>query len=315
MKAISLLKTGGVENLKYIETDLPLASNNQVLVKVKAIGINPIDIKCRANLEILKFICQAPPPLILGWDIAGIVTHTGKNVNDFKVGDRVFGMINFPGIGNAYSEIVACNANQLAKIPNEISFTDAAATSLAALTALQTLTKANIKTGDNVLIHSGSGGVGHFAIQIAKSLGAFVYTTCSRNNAEFVKSLGADIHIDYRNEDFTQLIDNITFTLDTLGGKNLLKSLKVMKQNSVAISLPDGNFSDDILALSKEKNIDLSFYLVKSNGNDMRKLSNYIKDGTINVHVSKVFPFNEMARAHLEIESHHTVGKIVVKIT
>jgi len=161
MKAIILEQAGGVENLITAEINQPSIKENEVLVEVKAIGINPVDYKVRANEEVLHMIYGPQRPAILGWDIAGVVVSLGSGVSNFQVGDRVFGMVNFVGAGQAYAEFVAAPVNHLAKIPAAVSFTDAAATTLAALTALQVL-KGKVKKDDRVLIHAGSGGVGHF---------------------------------------------------------------------------------------------------------------------------------------------------------
>lgn len=311
MKTIILEKAGGVENLKIAETEQPIIKDNEVLVKVKAIGVNPVDFKVRGNEEVLSMINGEQRPAIIGWDIAGIVTSTGKNVTQFNAGDNVFGMINFPGSGKAYAEYVAAPENQLAKIPADISFETAAATTLAALTALQVL-KTRVKTNDRVLIHAGSGGVGHFAIQIAKSLGAHVITTSSGKNKDFVLSLGADRHIDYRTEAFQDILSDIDFVFDMFNGETLLNSVKVVKDGGHIISLPTPNFSEEIKNLAKKRNVDVSFLMVQSNGDDMNTLAKLLKDGSLKPHISNTFSFENMAKAHLQLESGRTLGKVVV---
>jgi NADPH:quinone reductase-like Zn-dependent oxidoreductase len=178
MKAYILNEAGGVENLILSEVEQPSPKADEVLVEVKAISINPVDVKVRPVEEALNMIVGADRPVILGWDIAGTVTVVGEDVTLFKPGDCVFGMVNFPGHGKCYAEYVAAPEAHLARMPGNISFEGAAAITLAALTALQVL-QPRIKRGNRVLIHAGSGGVGHFAIQIAKHLGAHVVTTSS----------------------------------------------------------------------------------------------------------------------------------------
>lgn len=185
MKAIILKNTGGVENLTLAEIEEPKIAANEVLVEVKALGVNPVDFKVRQNEDVLNAIYGDQRPAILGWDIAGDIVAKGDAVTKFEIGDRVFGMINFVGAGNAYAELVAAPADHLAKIPEQTSYAEAAASTLAALTALQVLQN-KVKENDRVLIQGGSGGVGHFAIQIAKSLGAHVITTTSMKNKELV---------------------------------------------------------------------------------------------------------------------------------
>ena len=179
MKAITLKDFGGVENLVKTEIPVPVISDNEVLVKVKAFSINPVDIKTRTGKGVAVKLKEAKP-MILGWDFSGIVTDTGQSVTSFKVNDEVFGFINFPRPGKAYAEYVAAPESQLTIKPANVTFEEAAAASLAALTAWQILKdKAGIKPGDNVLIHAAAGGVGHFAVQMSKHLGAYVIGTAS----------------------------------------------------------------------------------------------------------------------------------------
>ena len=313
MKAIILEKAGGVENLQITEVNKPVPTKDEVLIEVKAISVNPVDYKVRAMDEVLTMIHGAQRPAIIGWDIAGVVTNIGENVTNLKVGDRVFGMINFPGSGKAYAEYVAAPENQLAKIPSNTSFEAAAATTLAALTALQVL-ETRVKKSDRILIHAGSGGVGHFAIQIAKSLGAYVISTSSAKNKDFVMSLGADEHIDYHTQKFEEILSDIDFVFDMFNGDILLNSIKVVKDGGAIVSLPTPVFSEEILALAQERNVDVSQILVQSNGEDMNKLSKMLEDGSIKPFVSSTFIFEDMAKAHLQLESGRTVGKVIVTI-
>ncbi|MGI9552462.1 MAG: NADP-dependent oxidoreductase [Aurantibacter sp.] len=313
MRAILLEKTGGVENLVMKEIEQPVAKENEVLIEVKAIGVNPVDYKVRAIEPVLKMIYGEQQPAILGWDIAGTVVATGDTVNQFEIGDHAFGMVNFPGAGNAYAEFVAASESHLAKMPSTISFEEAAATTLAALTALQVL-QGRIKNGDRVLIHAGSGGVGHFAIQIAKSFGAYVVTTSSAKNKDFVMSLGADEHIDYKAQAFEDVITNIDFILDPMGGEVLLKSLRVVKEGGSIISLLAGQITDEVLEQAAKRNIAVSPLLVQSNGADMNTLKELLESGAIKPHVSETFSFSDMTKAHLQLESGRTVGKVVVTL-
>ena len=311
MKAIVLEKTGGVENFLIKDVKKPAAKENEVLILVKAIGINPVDYKARAIEDLLNSLTGKQRPAIIGWDISGTIVAIGNNITKFKIGDNVFGMINFPGSGNAYAEFVAAPEDHLVKIPKNISFEEAAATTLAAVTALQAL-KPRVKKSDRVLIHAGSGGVGHFAIQIAKSLGAYVITTSSAKNKDFVLSLGADEHIDYGSQKFEEILTDIDFVLDLFNGDILLNSIKITKNGGVIISLPTADFSDEVLKLAKERNVDVSFTVVQSNGDDMNTLKNMLESGTLKPHISKTFAFEKMGDAHLQLESGRTVGKVIV---
>jgi NADPH:quinone reductase-like Zn-dependent oxidoreductase len=311
MKAILLEKTGGVENFLIKDVKKPDTKENEVLISVKAIGINPVDYKARAIEDVLNSLTGEQRPAIIGWDVSGTIIAIGNNITKFKIGDNVFGMINFPGSGNAYAEFVAAPEDHLVKIPKNISFEEAAATTLAAVTALQAL-KPRVKKSDRVLIHAGSGGVGHFAIQIAKSLGAYVITTSSAKNKDFVLSLGADEHIDYGSQKFEEILTDIDYVLDMFNGDILLNSIKITKNGGVIISLPTADFSDEVLKLAKERNVDVSFTVVQSNGDDMNTLKNMLESGTLKPHISKTFAFEKMGDAHLQLESGRTVGKVIV---
>lgn len=313
MKAYVLKEAGGVENLVLSEISQPSFKADEVLVEVKAISINPVDVKVRLAEEVLNMIVGTERPVILGWDIAGKVTAVGENVAQFEPGDSVFGMVNFPGHGKCYAEYVAAPETHLAKKPGNVTFEEAAATTLAALTALQVL-QPRVKQGDRVLIHAGSGGVGHFAIQIAKNLDAYVVTTCSARNRDFVMSLGADEHIDYREQKFEEVVSDCDFVLDGMGGKVLMSSLKVVKEGGMIVSLPTMAFSDEVKAIAEQRNIDVSFVLVQSNRTDMNALRGMLETGSLKPYVSKTFTFEEIADAHAQIESGRTVGKVVVKL-
>ncbi len=311
MKAIVLKEAGSVENLEYVELAKPTINEGEVLIKVKAISINPVDVKSRAGKGVYGRI-KTENPLILGWDISGIVEET-KSPN-FKVGDEVFGMVNFPGHGKAYAEYVAAPANQLALKPKNISFEDAAASTLVALTAYQALVhNAKIQEGQNVLVHAASGGVGHIALQIAKHLGAKVTGTSSAKNKDFVLSLGADSHIDYHGFDWKSAGRTFDFVLDTIGGDDIDHSLEVTKEGGSIISIPTG-LNEQATSKAESKGVKGYFILVQSSGEDMKQIASLLESGAVKPHVSKIFPFEQMREAHLEQEMGRTVGKIVVTL-
>ncbi len=313
MRAYLLNEAGGVETLVLSDIEQPSPKADDVLVKVKAISINPVDAKVRPNEKILDMMVSTERPVILGWDIAGTVSAVGENVTQFEPGDSVFGMVNFPGHGKGYAEYVAAPEAHLATMPAHTSFEDAAATTLAALTALQVL-QPRVKQGDRVLIHAGSGGVGHFAIQLAKHLGAYVVSTSSAKNRDFVMAMGADAHIDYREQKFEEVLSDFDFVLDGMGGEVLEKSLKVVKDGGGIVSLPTHVIPEDVKAYAEHHNITAEFVLVQSSGTDMNTLKEMIESGVLKPHVSKLFAFEEMAEAHTQIESGRTVGKVIVKL-
>ncbi|MEP0212247.1 MAG: NADP-dependent oxidoreductase [Cellulophaga sp.] len=313
MKAVLLKQAGGPENLYVDNIDKPSIKENEVLVAVKAISLNPADVKPKYNDEMLGMMYGEERPIILGWDIAGTVTEVGTAVTNFKVGDNVFGMVNFPGVGNAYAEFVAAPETHLAVMPSNVSFTEAAATTLAALTALQILS-GKINKGNKVLIQAGSGGVGHFAIQIAKAMGAYVITTASAKNKDFVMSIGADEAIDYHTQNFEDILTDLDFVLDTQGGKVLENSVDVLRKGGTVITTVAPDLSDKKKALAEKENKTVSNILVHSSDQDMNTLKGMLENREIKPHIYKTFPFEKMADAHTEVEKGRTVGKVVVTL-
>jgi NADPH:quinone reductase-like Zn-dependent oxidoreductase len=311
MKAIVLKTPGGAENLILTEIPSPVPGKNEVLVAVKAIGINPIDVKTRSGKGLYGTLKDADP-LILGWDISGTVTESGSGTAIFKPGDEVFGMINFPGHGKAYAEYVAAPADHLALKPANISHGEAAGASLAALTAWQLLKyRSGIKKGDRVLIHSAAGGVGHFAVQMAKHLGAWVAGTSSAGNRQLVLDLGADKHIDYQNQRFEDELQNLDFVLDTIGNDYTERSFSVLKPGGSIICIPSGT-SPDITEKAAARKLSGSHFRVWSDRDDMTDIANMLQKGIIRTHISKKFTFDEIMAAHNQIETGRTRGKVVV---
>lgn len=314
MKAVILEQAGSAENLLISNIEKPIIKNDEVLVETKAIGINPVDFKIRSAEPGLNMMYGEQRPVVLGWDISGVVVSVGDKVTGFNIGDNVFGMVNFPGNGGAYAEFVAAPENHLTKVPDNISFEEAAAATLAALTALQVL-ETRVKKGDKVLIHAGSGGVGHFAIQIAKSIGAYVITTSSAKNKDFVMALGANEHIDYRAQKFEEVLSDIDFVLDGMGGDILFNSVKVLREGGEVLSLPTPPPVLEEAQKDADKiNAKVSSLLVHSSAKDMNTLAEMLATGTIKSHVSKTFAFEDMQKAHLQLESGRTVGKVVVTL-
>ena len=313
MKAIILQEPGGPENLTPIEIPKPALKPGEVLVKVKAISINPVDIKTRKGLALYGKL-KEDAPVILGWDIAGEVVEVGEGVTSLEEGDEVFGMVNFPGHGKAYAEYVAAPANHLAEIPELITTQEAVAGTLAALTAWQVLIdEAKVQPGDRVLIHAAAGGVGHYAVQIAKYLGAYVIGTASDTNYDFVKELGADEFIDYTSVLFEDEIENVDFVFDTVGGSNPLRSLKVLKDSGKLIAIA-GGVTDELMKLAGERNILASSYLVHSNGDGMEQIAELLEAGTLKSYIFKEYTFDQIAEAHIQSETGKTKGKIVVML-
>lgn len=324
MKAIVLAQPGGIENLEIQDIPIPEINDHEVLVKVKAISINPVDAIVRQNAAFLSAVLQLKAgehPVILGWDISGVVAATGKAVTRFKNGDAVFGMVNFEGHGKAYAEYVAAPEGHLAHKPANISHEEAAAATLAALTAWQSLVSyAGVKAGDKVLIHAAAGGVGHYAIQLAKNFGAFVIGTSSAANKDFVLGLGADQHIDYRDRPFEEVVKDADIVVDSIGeltdGTGQLdRSLDTLKEGGTLISL--SVLLDRKLPLAKKakaKKVSMFRLGVASSAADMEEIAALLRQGFLHSHVSATYALHEMAAAHQQMESNRTRGKIIVTI-
>jgi NADPH:quinone reductase-like Zn-dependent oxidoreductase len=314
MKAYILNEAGGVENLQLVEIPKPTLKSGEVLVKVKAISINPVDVNARAYDGVLTWIFQNQRPVILGWDISGVIEEVNSSNSPFKIGDEVFGMVNFLGSGKAYAEYVAAPAEHLSLKPKGTSFNEAAGATLAALTALQAINAGKVKAGDKVLIHGASGGVGHYAVQIAKSLGATVVGTSSLQNKEFVLKIGADKHIDYATQKFEDAGNDFDFVLDTVQGETLTRSIHIVKKGGTIITIPSYNLAESDLQLAKDKGVNLNFVLVASNGNDMNNLSEMLASGKLKTHIQETFRFENLGKAHKRMEAGKVNGKVIVEL-
>ena len=310
MKAIILKEFGGVEQLELTDLPVPVIGEGEVLVNVKAISINPVDVKTREGKGLAGRLKDKP--IILGWDIAGVVTESKSE--DFTVGDEVFGMVNFPGHGKAYAEYVAAPAAQLALMPEGVGYPEAAAATLAALAAWQAFSDhGKLRPGQRVLIHAAAGGVGHYAVQIARYIGAYVIGTASAENREFVLGLGANEHIDYKAQRFEEVVKDIDFVLDTIGGDNIERSLEVMKKGGTIVTIPTA-MSEGVKEKAKAKGMIGLSMLVQSSGEDMQHISQLMEDHVLRSEVSKTFPFEKMAEAHLQLATGRTKGKIIVNL-
>lgn len=313
MKAISLVQPGGVENLQYIDLPIPALQAGEVLVKTSSLSINPVDVKTRAGKGMYSRFKDFSPS-ILGWDISGIVEAVSPDVQDFKPGDAVFGMVNFPGHGQAYAEYVAAPAAHLALKPDNVSHEDAAAATLAALTAYQFLYHDfKLQSGQRVLIHAAAGGVGNYAVQLAKLVGAYVIGTASAHNVDFVRSLGADEVIDYKAQRFEDVVSGLDFVLDPIGGDHVARSLTVVKDGGQVITINAG-LDENVVESAKARGVYCAFHLVASSGKDMEAIAALLAAGKLKSHVSEVFSFGHMRDAHLALEKGVKRGKLVINV-
>lgn len=314
MKAMVLKQFGGVDNFTLEEIPEPQIGEGEVLVEVKAIGIDQIDVKSRKG-EGMAEVLKKENPMILGWDVSGVIAKVGEGVTGFKEGDEVFGTINFPGPGSSYAQFAGAPAGQLARKPSNVSHEEAAAATQSPLTAWQALIDTgHVKEGERVLIHGGAGGVGNYAIQIAKHKGCYVITTVSSADTDFVKSLGADEVIDFRTQQFEKMVKDIDFILDTVGGENFVRSLKVLKPDGRIVLLPSDK-KEEADKAAKEHNVThYKHILMHSDGEGMQHIARMLAEGSMKVHVDRTFSFEQIPEAHRALEDGKVKGKIVVTV-
>ncbi|CAL9345492.1 2-haloacrylate reductase [Streptomyces sp. enrichment culture] len=310
MRAISQDVHGGPEVLKEVELPRPVPGPSQILVAVRAAGVNPTDWKHRAA----GLFLEGRRPLVLGWDVSGVVEAVGWGVTLFKPGDEVFGMLPYPhGVGS-HAEYVTGPARAFAHKPASIDHVQAGALPLAALTARQALVDtAHVTAGQRVLIHAAAGGVGHLAVQIAKSLGAYVIGTASAPKHDFVRSLGADEVIDYRTTDFRDAVRDVDMVLDTLSGDTRTRSLDVLRPGGVLVSILGGTDPDEP-AKAAARGVRVETMLVEADHAGMTAVAELVESGALRVHVESVFPLADAAKAHAMGETGRTTGKIVLTV-
>ena len=314
MRAVVLTGFGGVDKLAVREVPEPEIKPDETLVRVKAIGIDRIDLKTRRG-EGLAARLREEDPMVLGWDMAGVVERVGERVKSLQPGDAVFGTVNFPGLGNAYAEYVAAPASQLALKPANISFEEAAGATQSPLTAWQALVDTgHIKKGDKVLIHGASGGVGSFAVQIAKHLGAYVIGTASGPNRGFVSDLGADQFIDYRTQRFETLVCEVDFVLDPVGGDTFARSLRVLGRQGIVVLLPSDKKEEAEKAAGKKYASRYRHILMHSDGEEMERIAGMLADRSLKTYIAETFSFGDIPLAHRALETGKHTGKIVVTV-
>jgi NADPH:quinone reductase-like Zn-dependent oxidoreductase len=332
MKAFVVDRYGGNEAVRAAEMPIPAVGDDDVLVHVYAAGVNPVDIKTRDGK--MKVVLPYRTPFILGNEAAGVVTQVGGRVRRFKPGDEVYSRLPKDRIG-AFAEYVAVREDAVAHKPKTLTMEEAASIPLVGLTSWQALVeRANVTKGQKTLIHAGSGGVGTFAIQLAKHLGATVATTTSAPNFDLVRGLGADVVVDYRTEDFESIVREYDVAFDTLGGKTLEKSIRVLRPGGTLIEIvgpPDPAFAEEIGAspivslairlmsyrvrsMARRARVRYSFLFMRPSGEQLRELGSLIDSGIIRPVVDRVFPFESTKDALAYIESGRAKGKVVIKV-
>jgi NADPH:quinone reductase-like Zn-dependent oxidoreductase len=332
MKAFITDRYSKQDPMRLGEMPEPELGDDDVLIEVHAAGLNQLDSKIKSGE--FKLILPYRMPLVLGHDVAGVVSRVGSRVQQFKVGDEVYSRAPDHRIGTL-AQFIAVNESAVARKPASLSMEEAASIPLVGLTVWQALVeKANLKKGQKVFIQAGSGGVGTFAIQLAKHLGAIVATTTSTANVDWVRRLGADIVIDYRKQDFESILHGYDVVLNSQDGKTLEKSLRILKPGGQLISIsgpPDPAFAADIGApgfvklilrllssgvrrRAKRLGVDYSFLFMKASGGQLREITPLIDAGAIRPVVDKVFPFESTNEAMAYVEAGRAKGKVVIKV-
>jgi NADPH:quinone reductase-like Zn-dependent oxidoreductase len=309
MRAISQDVLGGPEVLKEVRLERPKPRPNEVLVRVRAAGVNPTDWKHRATGGFL-----GEPPFVLGWDVSGEVVETGIGVAAFEPGDEVFGMLPYPFGHGSHAEYVIAPVRALTRKPASIDHTQAGALPLVSLTAWQALTEhADVRPGQRVLIHAAAGGVGHVAVQIAKARGAYVIGTASAGKHDFLREIGVDEPVDYRTTDVTEAVRDVDVVLDTIGGDTSVASLKVLRPGGVVVSiLPVGSreFHDEAERLG----VRAVRMLVDADRAGMEKIAELAEAGKLKATIAGTFPLSDAAKAHEVGDTGRTTGKLVLLV-
>ncbi len=308
MKAVVIHEYGGPEVLKYEDVPQPEPKQDQLRIHVIAAGVNPVDGMIRSGMFDKEG--RRAFPVILGGDISGVVEKVGSNITKFKSGDPVFAYVSLDNSGG-YAQYAVVTEREAAPKPKSLTYVEAAAVPIVALTAWQALIDtAKLKAGQTVLIHGGSGGVGSFAIQIAKAHGAKVIATASTANQELLKQLGADVAIDYTKQNFENIAKDVDVVLDSIGKDTLARSYGVMKKGGIIVSLvarPDP-------AELEKHGIRGEALSVDPNSDELSEIGKLIDEKKINVIVSQTFPLSEARKAQEQVATGHTRGKIVLKV-
>ena len=309
MRAITQDEYGGPEVLHEAQLDKPEPGPSDVLIRVRAAGVNPTDWKHRAGPGLLR-----EPPRILGWDVSGVVEAVGIGVTLHKPGDEVFGMLPYPlGVGS-HAEFVTGPARAFASKPAGVDHVQAGAIPLAALTAWQALNDtADLQAGQRVLIHAAAGGVGHLAVQIAKAKGAHVIATASKAKHEFLAGLGVDELIDYNSTDFAEALEDVDVVLDTIAADYRSRSLQVLRKGGILVSILPYD-REALAAEAEELGVRAELMLVEADHAGMEAVRELVEAGKLRAEIAATFPLADAAKAHAQGETGRTKGKLVLTI-
>jgi NADPH:quinone reductase-like Zn-dependent oxidoreductase len=310
LRAIRVERFGGPEVLRVVSVEAPAPSPGEVLVRVAAAGVNPVDWKVRAGGAGERF---GRPPYVPGWDVAGVVEATGDGVSAFAVGDEVFGMPRFPEPAGCYADYLCAPADHLAAAPAGMDRVAAAGLPLAGLTALQVLDLVGVTEGQRVLVHAAAGGVGHLAVQLAKARGAYVIGTGRADKHPFLYELGIDEAVDYTMVAFEEAIEDVDVVVNLVGGDYGRRSLRVLRPGGVLAMIVGGG-GEALDAAAEAAGVRVERHLVHPDRHGLARLAELAGRGGLRVAVEDVFPLEQAARAHELGERGHTRGKIVLAV-
>jgi NADPH:quinone reductase-like Zn-dependent oxidoreductase len=306
MKAVRIHEYGSPDVLRYEDVDEPEPAADEVRVRVRAAGVNPVDWMTRKGL-----VERDELPWTVGWDAAGVVDAVGSDVSDLEVGDEVFGLVEFEYGGGTYAEAVTAPEDELVRKPASLSFEEAAGVPMAALTAWQALDAIDVDAGDRVLIHAAAGGVGHFAVQFARERDLHVIGTASGSNEEYLRELGVDEFVNYREQRFEEVLEPVDGVIDGVGGETFDRSLEILNEGGIIDKLPSPP-TDEQQELANEQGVEAIMTNVRWNGEWFEDITELLADGTVSVTLDTVLPLSEAREAHRLSEAKHARGKIIL---
>lgn len=309
-KAARLHNYGGPDAIEVEDAEIPEPKAGEVVIKVRDAGVNPVDWKIAEGY--LKDVMPLKFPVTLGTDVAGVVEAVGPGVTEFSRGDQVYGQAGIAtGGSGSFAEFAVATPKTLARKPTAVDFVKAASLPLAGVSALQALTEhIDLRAGQKILIHGGAGGIGSIAIQIAKHIGAEVATTCSKEDTEFVRDLGADKAIDYKTQRFEDILSNLDAVYDTVGGETYERSFKVLKKGGRIVSMLESPRDD----LVNQYGVEAMFQFTQVTNERLIRLAALVESGAIKTHIAKVYPLEDAATALRDLKEHSPKGKMAIAV-
>lgn len=316
MKAIQLVEPTGTDALTYEDVPRPDPESDELLIQVHAAGVNPLDWLISRGM--VQHLLDEPLPWIPGWDISGVVVSVGAAVSDFDPGDPVYGMVRLPGAGGAFAEYTTMTAEEITSKPHSLSHVEAASVPMAGQTAFHALHEAaGLNAGQRVLIHAAAGGVGHLAVQFAANTGAYVIGTASGYNETYLRDLGVDQFVNYREERFDEILSSVDIVLDSIGGEVLDRSVDVVDSGGVIVTLPEAPPEEKIKSVRDEHDVDIRFFSVTTHTDPatLQLVTAHIDAGVAEPTISDTYPLSKVEDALDRSADGHVRGKLVIDVT